>query len=157
MKRPCRAQRDVRNAIQTSLQAQTAFDGAGVWLFSPEDRGEGTDVAAARWIEPVGTSIRSEWDDSPDGGITMTASLRITFAFRGGKRRRCATKGSSYFLIPRPTLLNGQVLVPGFTIPAWTRFLSWSWSPPESVERKIVSMFSYQYLVEGWDSFDTTE
>ena len=149
-------ERDVRNAIQALLQAQTAYDQVGVWLFSPEDQGEGTDVGAACWIEPIGTAIRSEWDNAPEGGITMTASLRITFAFRA-EEAQARDEGVELLFDTAADALNGQVLVEGFTIPAWTRFLSWSWAPPESAERRIVSMFSYQYEIEGWDSFDTTE
>jgi hypothetical protein len=149
-------ERDVRNAIAAALLATNAFDANGVWLVSPEDQGQGTDVAAAVWIEPTTGAIRDEWDAQPDGGVTITAILKITFSFRA-EDPQSRDEGVERLFDVACNALNGQVLVEGFTIPAWTRFQSWTWSPPGSPERQIVSMFRYDYEIEGWDSFDTTE
>jgi hypothetical protein len=35
--------------------------------------------------------------------------------------------------------------------------MSWRWEKPTSPERRISSVFSYQYIVEGWDEYDTSE
>ena len=149
-------ERDVRNAIADLLVATGAFDRQGVWLVAPEDLGQGTDIAAAVWIEPVSTTIRDEWDAQDSGGITMTAMLRITFAFRA-EAAEARDDGAERLLNAAADALNGQILVPGFTIPAWTRFLLWMWSPPAPPERQIVAMFRYDYEIEGWTGFDTTE
>ena len=37
-----------------------------------------------------------------------------------------------------------------------TRFVSWRWEKPAPPERRIAAIFSYQYIVEGWDSYDVT-
>jgi hypothetical protein len=51
--------------------------------------------------------------------------------------------------------LNGQSLA-DLTLPQLTRFVSWKWQKPEAPERRISATFSYQYIVEGWDSYDVT-
>jgi len=52
--------------------------------------------------------------------------------------------------------LNGQGLA-GLTMPAFTRFTGWQWQPATAPERRITATFTYQYIIEGWDEYDTTE
>jgi hypothetical protein len=147
---------DVRDAIAAALVTTNLFDANGVWLFDPADVGEGTDVTSAAWIEPLTGSIRDEWDAQSDAGITVTVLLRITVAYRN-ENPLLRDRGAEKLFNAACSVLNGQVLIAGFTIPAWTRFLTWTWSPPAAPERQIVCTFQYQYEIEGWTSFDTTE
>ena len=52
--------------------------------------------------------------------------------------------------------LNGQCLA-GLTLPQLTNFTSWRWEKPAAPERQITAIFSYHYIVEGWNSYDTSE
>ena len=45
----------------------------------------------------------------------------------------------------------------GLTFPAWTFLRGGNWEPPVAPERKITCDFTYQYLVEGGNSFDVSE
>ena len=51
--------------------------------------------------------------------------------------------------------LNGQCLA-DLTLPDMTKFTTWKWQAPAAPERRITAIFSYQYIVEGWDGFDAT-
>lgn len=146
---------DVRDAIQTAMLGTNVFDPDGVFLFAPEDQGEGTDVTAAAWIEPIASALRDEWDAEPSGGIMTTVNLRITLAYRA-EDPTARDRRTELLFNAACIALNGQVLIAGFTIPAWTRFTSWQWLPPASPERRIVAMFMYQYEIEGWNAFDVT-
>lgn len=143
-------------AIRDTLQATDAFDPDGVFLWAPEDQGQGTDLAAAAWIEQVGGQDRDEFDAQPAGALNETTQLKITFAFRAEDPFE-RDRGVKNLLNVAKKALNGQVLLAGFTIPAWTRFQSWAWSPPGAPERQIVSMFTYQSEYEGWNAQETEE
>jgi hypothetical protein len=52
--------------------------------------------------------------------------------------------------------LNGQCLA-GLTLPQLTNFTSWHWEKPAAPERQITAIFTYHYIVEGWNSYDTSE
>ena len=51
--------------------------------------------------------------------------------------------------------LNGVSLA-SLTSPQWSRFASWRWQPPAAPERRITAVYSYVYLVAGWEAYDTT-
>ena len=51
--------------------------------------------------------------------------------------------------------LNAQSLAE-LTLPQLTRFMSWRWEKPAAPERQITAIFLYQYIVEGWDDYDTS-
>ena len=149
-------ERDVRNAVQTLLQATGQFDPNGVWLFSPEDQGEGTDATNACWIEPFASELSDPWDAQTGGGVIVSARLRITFASRADDPQK-RDEAVELLFNAAANALDGQTLVAGFTLPAFTRFVSWTWLEPDAPERRIVSIFSYQYELEGWGGFDLSE
>jgi hypothetical protein len=148
--------RNIRNAIKELLIVTERFDDGGVLLQCPDDRGVGTDLAAACWIEPSSTTIRDEWDAQPGGGVTLTSILKTTFAYRA-EDPQARDEACENLLEFAANVLNGQS-IGGFTIPAWTKFVGgWQWLPPAPPERRIVATFSYQYILEGWNSYDTEE
>jgi hypothetical protein len=143
-------------AVRDALLATNAFDPDGVFLWAPEDQGQGTDITAAAWIEQIGGQDRDEFDAQPAGALNETTQLKITFAFRADDPTE-RDMGAKNLLNVAKKALNGQVLLAGFTIPGWTRFLNWSWSKPGAPERQIVCIFQYQSETEGWNAFETTE
>jgi hypothetical protein len=147
--------RDVLNAIKEALEATRAFDTAGVWLWDPEDFGEGTSIAAAAWIEPATGAIDDRWDDAPGGGVIVTSTCKITIAARAEDTRLRDEMAENLIMFAFNSL-NGQSLAE-LTLPEFTRFQSWTWLPPTPPERQIACTFSYQYIVEGWNDFDVTE
>ena len=64
-------------------------------------------------------------------------------------------EGAELLLDTAANALNGQSLA-GWTFPPTTRITQWDWQPPTVPERRINAVFFYQYIVEGWDEYDTT-
>ena len=146
--------RDVRNAIQTALFATGAFDGVFVWGL-PEDYGSGASNAALAVIEPESSTQEDRWDAAPGGGLLITSRVTITLIFRA-EDPQTRDEAAELLFDTAAATLNGQSLVE-LTVPQLTRFVSWRWERPAAPERRIASTFSYQYIVEGWDSYDTSE
>ena len=146
--------RDVRNAIQGVLVATGAFDGVYVWGL-PEDHGSGASNAALAVIQPESSTQEDRWDAAPVGGLLITSRVTITLIFRG-EDAQVRDEAAELLFDTAATALNGQSLA-GLTLPQLTRFVSWRWEKPAPPERRISSIFSYQYIVEGWDSYDTAE
>jgi len=145
--------RDVRNAIQAALVATNAFDGVWIWGL-PEDYGTRASQLAAAAIEPVSSTQDDRWDSQTAGGLVITSRVRITLLYRKDDPQ-VRDEGVELLLNTTANALNGQNLA-GLTLPAWTRLTAWSWQPPTPPERRITATFSYAYIVEGWDSYDTT-
>jgi hypothetical protein len=145
--------RDVRNAIQTALQATGAFDAVYVWGL-PEDYGSGASNMALAAIEPDSSTQEDRWDAAPVGDLIVTSRVTITLLFRGDDPQ-VRDEAAELLFDTAANALNGQSLA-GFTVPALTRFVSWKWQTPMVPERRITAVFSYQYLVPGWDEYDTT-
>ena len=64
-------------------------------------------------------------------------------------------EGAELLLDTAANALNGQSLA-GLTLPQTARVIQWDWQPPTVPERRINCVFSYQYIDEGWDAYDTT-
>jgi hypothetical protein len=143
--------RDVRAAIQTALVATEAFDGVYVWGL-PEDYGSGASNAALAVIEPESSTQDDRWDAAPAGGLIATSRVTITLIFRA-EDPQMRDEAAELLFDTAANALNGQSLA-GLTLPQLTRFASWRWEKPAPPERRISSIFSYQYIVEGWDSYD---
>jgi hypothetical protein len=143
--------RDVRNAIQTALVATGAFDGVYVWGL-PEDYGSGASNAALAVIEPESSTQDDRWDAAPEGGLIATSRVTITLIFRA-EDPQVRDEAAELLVDTAADALNGQSLA-GLTLPQLTRFVSWRWEKPAPPERRIASIFSYQYIVEGWDFYD---
>jgi hypothetical protein len=143
--------RDVRNAIQTALVATGAFDGVYVWGL-PEDYGSGASNAALAVIEPESSTQDDRWDAAPEGGLIATSRVTITLIFRA-EDPQVRDEAAELLFDTAADALNGQSLA-GLTLPQLTRFVSWRWEKPAPPERRIASIFSYQYIVEGWDFYD---
>jgi hypothetical protein len=146
--------RDVRNAIQSALVATGAFDGVFVWGL-PEDYGSGASNTALAIIESDSSTQEDRWDAAPGGGLIITSRVTITLIYRAADPQ-LRDEAAELLFDTAANALNGQGLA-GLTIPQLTRFASWRWEKPAPPERRIVSIFSYQYIVEGWDSYDTLE
>ena len=146
-------ERDVRNAIQSALQATGAFDGVFDWGL-PEDYGSGASNASIAVIEPESSSQDDRWDASPDGGLIVTSRVTLTLIARA-EDPQLRDEAAELLFDTAANALNGQSLA-GLTLPGLTRFASWRWEKPAPPERRIASIFSYQYIVEGWDSYDVT-
>jgi hypothetical protein len=145
--------RDVRNAIQTALIETGAFDAVGIWGL-PEDYGTGASALAAAAIEPASSDQTDRWDDATAGGLLITSTVTITFLYRH-EDPQLRDEAVELLFDTAANALNGQCLA-DLTLPGLTRFVSWRWEKPEPPERRITSTFSYQYIVEGWDAYDTT-
>jgi hypothetical protein len=146
--------RDVRVAIAAALQATRAFDAQGVWLWSPEDLGQGTSVGRGVQIEPGNSTVADPWDAQTWGGIVIQSTVKLTLLYRDEDTQK-RDEGAENLLQQAQNALNGQSLA-GLTMPAMTRFQSWSWANPQPPERQIICVFQYSYIVEGWAAFDTT-
>ena len=145
--------RDVRNAIQAALTATGAFNAVHVWGL-PADYGSGSSEQAAAWIVPQNSRQQDDWDAAPEGGLLITSQVAIVLAYRDDDPQ-LRDEGVELLLDTTANALNGQGLA-GLILPQTARMLGWSWQPPESAERRIQAMFSYQYIIEGWDNYDVT-
>ena len=152
--------RDVRNAIQAALIATDAFDasaneGAAVWIWGPpEDHGTSSNVQAAAWIVPQSSRQEDLWDAAAAGGLVITSRVAITLAYRHIDPQ-LRDEGAELLLDTAANALNGQNLA-GVTFPQTARFIQWDWQPATVPERRIQAIFSYQYIIEGWEAYDTT-
>jgi hypothetical protein len=145
--------RDVRNSIRDALEATGVFD--GVYLSGlPENRGERSGNAQAVSIEPSETFQGDEWDDT-SGALVMTSRVILTFLARH-EDPQIRDEIVESLLNVAANALNGKRLADLTLIPL-TRFRSWNWQKPVAPERRIVAVLEYQYLVDGWAGFDTTE
>jgi hypothetical protein len=145
--------RDVRNAMQAALVATGAFDGVFVWGL-PEDYGSGASNASLAVIEPESSTQEDRWDAAPGSGLFITSRVTITLIYRD-EDPQLRDEAAELLLDTAANALNGQGLA-DLTLPQLTRFVSWRWEKPDPPERRIASIFSYQYIVEGWDSYDTS-
>jgi hypothetical protein len=145
--------RDVRNAMQAALMATNAFN--AVYLSGlPENFGSGSSNVAIAVVEPSASNQSDRWDSQPVGGLIVASTVTITLAYRHRDPQLRDEAVELLFDVAANTL-NGQSLA-GLTLPALTRFQSWRWETPAPPERRITSTFAYQYIVEGWDDYDTT-
>ena len=146
-------ERDIRHAIHDLLQQTGAFD--GVYLAGlPEDRGEAaTDIQAVS-IDPSKTSGVDVADDQ-NSDLLMTCQVSLVFLSRH-EDPQLRDENVELLLNVAASALSGQSLF-GATIPAKTRFVSWTWQKPTAPERRIMAVLEFQYLVDGWAGFNTEE
>jgi hypothetical protein len=146
--------RDVRNAIQTALQATDAFDGVYVWGL-PEDYGSGASKETLAVILPMSSRQEDLWDSAAAGGLVITSRVVIMLAYRLIDPQ-LRDEGAELLLDTTANALNGQNLA-GFTLPQTTRVIQWDWQPVTIPERRINCVFSYQYIVDpDWNAYDVT-
>jgi hypothetical protein len=152
--------RDVRNAVQSALSATGAFDTmpngeSAVWIWGlPEDYGTAASLKAAAAIVPMSSRQEDLWDAEPTGGLVITSRIGVVLLFRN-EDPQLRDEGAELLLDTTANALNGQSLA-GFTLPATTRVIQWDWQPVTFPERRINAVLSYQYIVDGWDAYDTT-
>jgi hypothetical protein len=145
--------RDVRNAIQTTLLATGQFD--TVWMTGlSEDYGQGADELRAVAIDPVNSSERDDWDSSTAGGVLIQSTVTIMILVRHIDPQ-LRDEAAELLLDTVANTLNGQSLA-GLTLPPWTRITNWRWLDATAPERRIQATLQYSYIVEGWENFDTT-
>jgi hypothetical protein len=145
--------RDVRNAVVTALQATNAFDGVFVWGL-PEDKGIGSSLRAAAIVSPMSSRQEDQWDAAPAGGLVITSRVQIVLLNRD-EDPQLRDEGAELLLDNATNALNGQSLA-GLTFTQTTRITQWDWQAPTVPERRINAVLTYQYIVEGWDEYDTT-
>ena len=145
--------RDVRNAIQIALIDTGVFDGVWIWGL-PEDYGTGSFEQAAAAIVPQSSRQEDLWDAASAGGLMITSRISLTLIYRH-KDPQLRDEGVELLLDTAANALNGQTLA-GLTFSQTTRIIQWDWQPATVPERRIQAILSYQYIVEGWDSYDTT-
>jgi hypothetical protein len=145
--------RDVRNAIQTALVNTNAFNAVYVWGL-PEDYGSGSSNEAFAAIVPMTSRQEDLWDAAATGGLVITTRVGIVLAYRHIDPQT-RDEAAELLLEQTANALNGQSLA-GLTFTQTTRVIQWDWQPPAAPERRINATLSYQYIVEGWDSYDTT-
>ncbi len=145
--------RDVRDAIQSALQATEAFDAVYLWGL-PEDYGSGGSQLAIAVIEPESSTQEDLWDAQPSGTLQVTSRVTITLLARNVDPQLRDAAVEDLF-DTAANALNGASLA-NFTEPAHSKFTSWRWQPPTAPERRIAATFTYRYLVSGWDAYDIT-
>jgi hypothetical protein len=146
--------RDVRNAVQAALLTTDAFDGVWIWGL-PEDYGTGSSQGAAAAITPMSSRQEDLWDAAGAGGLMVTSRIAITLLYRHPDPQT-RDEGAELLLDAAANALNGQGLG-GLIFPQTAHITSWDWQPPTAPERRIQAIFTYQYNVEGWDSYDATQ
>lgn len=146
--------RDVRNAIQTALIQTGAFDAVWMWGM-PEDYGSGASNLAVAAIEPSSSDQLDRWDYAPAGGLLISSRVNIKLLYRH-EDPQLRDEAVELLFDVAANALNGQCLA-GLTLPQLTNFTSWRWEKPAAPERQITAMFSYHYILEGWNSYDTSE
>jgi hypothetical protein len=146
--------RDVRNAIQAALLATDAFDGVWIWGL-PEDYGTASSQGAAAAITPMNSRQEDIWDAAATGGLIITSRIAITLLYRHPDPQ-IRDEGAELLLDMAANALNGQGLG-GLIFPQTAHITAWDWQPPAAPERRIQTTFTYQYNVEGWDSYDATQ
>lgn len=148
--------RDVRDAIQSALAATNAFDEGAVWIWGlPEDYGSGASKLAAAAIEPESSTQDDRFDGGPSTGLVVTSRITITFLYRHDDPQ-IRDEACENLVEYAAVALNGQSLA-SLTMPDTTKFAGWRWLPATAPERRIVSSFVYQYIVDGWASYDETD
>ncbi len=143
--------RDVRNAMQTALAATGAFDAVFLWGL-PEAHGSGASRLALATIEPLSSAQEDKFDSAATGSLVVASQVQLTLLARH-EDPQTRDENAELLLDVAADALNGQSLA-GFTIPELTRLVSWRWSPPTAPERRIEAVFSYQYIVDLWNSYD---
>ena len=114
----------------------------------------GASLAVIAVIEPQDSTQDDRWDGSTSTGLVVTSRVNITLYARA-EDPQIRDEGAELLLDITANALNGQSLA-GLTLPDLTRVNSWRWSQPMPPERMIAVSFSYQYIVEGWEGYDTT-
>jgi hypothetical protein len=145
--------RDVRNAMRLALINTGAFDGVWIWGL-PEDCGSGASQLAAAAIEPAYGEQFNRWDSEAGGGLVVRGTIQLTLLYRSDDPQ-IRDEGAELLLYTAANALNGQSLA-GLTLPGLTYITNWAWQRPTPPERRIQATLSYQYVVEGWDSYDET-
>jgi hypothetical protein len=145
--------RDVRNAIQAALENTDAFSGVHLWS-PPEDYGSGSSEQAAVWIVPQSSRQEDLWDAAAAGGLVITSRIGLLLVYRH-EDPQLRDEGAELLLDTAANALNGQSLG-GLIFTQTARITGWDWQPPTVPERRIQATFSCQYIVEGWDNYDTT-
>ena len=105
-------------------------------------------------IVPQSSRQEDLWDAAPAGGLVITSRVRIILLYRHDDPQ-LRDEGAELLLDTAANALNGQGLA-GQIIPQTARIVQWDWQSPAVPERRINAMFSYQYIVEGWDEYDIT-
>lgn len=162
-------ERDIRNAIRDALVATDAFD--AVWLGAPTEGTSAFDRLAI--IDPVGAGIASSahhagaiaetgrlgtglgWDDRADSLLDYTGTAKLTLIARD-EDPQIRDEMAEQLLAVLCNAVNGQVLVPGFTIPAKTIVAHWTWKDASPPERQIEATVSYGFLVP-WNAWDVSD
>jgi len=121
----------------------------------PEDYGTGSSVQAAAAIVPQGSRQEDLWDAPTAGGLVITSRVGLILLYRN-EDAQLRDEGAELLLDTAANVLNGQNLA-DLTLPQTARIVQWDWQPPTVPERRIQAVFSYQYIVEGWDNYDTTQ
>ena len=145
--------RDVRNAIQAALLQTGAFDAVWMWGM-PEEYGSAASERAVAAIEPFSSEQLDRWDYAPPGGLLVSSRVNIILLYRH-EDPQLRDEAVELLFDVAANALNGQSLA-GLTLPQLTSFSSWRWEKPAAPERQITATFLYHYIVEGWNSYDTS-
>jgi hypothetical protein len=135
------------------LSSTNAFD--GVWLGAlAEGASEAASLLCTAAIEPDSSEFTPTWDSGVVGGVIVTSRVQITFSARHSDPQ-LRDELAELLLDTASNALNGQQLG-GLVMPQMARFVSWVWQTSIPPERRIKSIFSYQYLQSRWDASDVS-
>ena len=147
--------RDVRQAAKDALNATGQFD--AVYLSGlPEDYGQAAGQLRVAVIE-MGNEFRVNdlWDSAQDGGLTVDGEAHITVLVRD-QDPQVRDELAELLINVISNTLNG-VAMDSWTTEQTSFVMRWRPIPSQAPERRMMAVYEYQYFVEGWTSFNTTE
>jgi hypothetical protein len=145
---------DIRRAIHDALLSTGQFNDC--WMTGlPEDSGTGAYEQSAAAIDPGAGNAAQYGDAAPDGAILIQGISIVTLLYRNHDVE-LRDSGAERLLNVACNALNGNGLG-GLIFPQTALVRDWRWVPPTQPERRIEARYFYQYFVEGWAQFDTTE
>ena len=145
--------RDIRNDIKARLMATGRFDDvrtAGL----PEEQGFSTALKTAAVLPPANGAMKTLADGGDEILTGTDEPLLVTLLARDNDpnvRDNLAEDLLQYL----KNAVNGQSLA-GMTVPDKTFVRTWQYQKPKDKERRIAATVTYQYLLTGWDTNDTT-
>lgn len=143
----------VLEAIQALLQETRQFD--AVYLSElPESRGQHAGELKVAVLEPTDWDESDDTDDPDDVQDTVRQRFKLTLMIRDDDPV-ARDREVDRLLSTCKNAINGQPLVPGQTIPGWTKLRRGKWEPARAPERRMTISGETAYFVDG--EHDETE
>lgn len=148
-------------AIRDALEATGAFDAVALGA-EPEAQGLAASVGKLAVVAPM------DWEEVDDAdGIdavdavddarnTVRLRFRLTIVVREGDVEARGSELDRLVGVAK-NAIDGRALIPGGTIPGWTKLRRGTWQDPRSPEWRQVIVGETAYLVDGDDMHNEDE